>query len=190
MVSDKKKIAERKGRTFKSILIEPFKQMKFGIYVLALSLAFVSATAGLFIYAFNEQYQQVMSIFGVVDPDLRWELVTNDVFLKNAYMVIGLLAAYMAALFTVVFKLTHRYYGPLVSVERLIDNLSIGRYNSRIQVRSDDELQRLVSKLNMMAENLQKKHGHLVNEEGNPVERRSRDEEQQEEGPQSLDNAS
>ncbi|MDD1422609.1 HAMP domain-containing protein [Dolichospermum sp. ST_sed1] len=174
VANNRKQSGERKSRTFKSIIIEPFKQMKFGIYVLTLSLSFVVANAALFIYAFNQQYQQVMSLFSVVDPSVQWDFLTNDVFVTNAYLVAGLLVTYMVALFAVIFRLTHRYYGPLVSVERLVENLTQGRYNSRIQVRGSDELQRLVAKLNVLAENLEKKHGELVDEKGQKVERRNR----------------
>ncbi|MEZ4742265.1 MAG: hypothetical protein R3B45_07445 [Bdellovibrionota bacterium] len=99
----------KKGRTFGSIVIEPFKQMKFGLYVIAISITFVILAATLFVMAFNEQYQHVMEIFSVVDPDVRWDLVTNDVFYQNAKRL-GLLLFGFIAIMVIVFKLTHQLW--------------------------------------------------------------------------------
>ena len=58
-----------------------------------------------------------------------------------------------------VFKLTHRYYGPLVSIERFIDEVARGKYKNRVKIRQNDELQRLANRLNDMANSLDKRHG-------------------------------
>jgi signal transduction histidine kinase len=55
--------------------------------------------------------------------------------------------------------LTHRYYGPLVSIERFVDDMTQGRYGQRVKIRQKDELQRLTDKLNDMASALEKRHG-------------------------------
>lgn len=149
----------RPKRTLKSTLIEPFRQIRFGIYVISISVLFVIASALLFITAFNDQYQHVMGIFNIVDPNLKWELVTNAVFYKNAIRLGILLASFVVVMFGVVFRLTHRYYGPLVSIERFVEALSAGEYNKRVFIRNKDELQRLVAKLNIMADILEKRHG-------------------------------
>ena len=148
----------RPRRNLKSTLIEPFKQVKIGLYVIGISLAFVVASGAMFFYAFTEQYEHVMGIFNVVDPTLRWELVTNDVFYDNAIRIGVLFLIYISVLFSVVFSLTHRYYGPLVSVERFIDQMTRGDYAKRLKIRDKDELQDLVHKLNHMAEALDRRH--------------------------------
>lgn len=174
MSNESKSYGDRKGRTFSSMVIEPFKQMKFGIYIIAISVAFTAAAGALFMFAFNEQYQQVMSIFSVVDPNLQWELVANDVFEKNAWRLAALLFGFIAVLMIVVFKMTHKYYGPLVSVERFVDEITKGEYYSRVSIRTSDELQDLAAKLNNMAQSLENKHGSCVNESGEKIDRRRR----------------
>jgi HAMP domain-containing protein len=151
-------------RNLKSLIIEPFKQIKFGLYVIGLSVAFVGVSAAMFIMAFTEQYQHVMGIFNVVDPKLKWELVTNDVFYTNAARLGVMFFVFIAALFALVFRMTHRYYGPLVSIERFVDQMTAGDYARRCKIREKDELQRLVGKLNRMAEAMQDRHGR-----GQPV---------------------
>jgi signal transduction histidine kinase len=118
----------------------------------------------MFVLAFNEQYNHVMGIFHVVDPNLQWELVTNDVFYTNAVRVGAILALFIVVMFTVVFRLTHRYYGPVVSIERFVDQLTQGDYQVRCKIREKDELQSLVAKLNVMAESIEKRHATVVNQ--------------------------
>lgn len=149
----------RPRRNFKSTVIDPFKQIKFGLYVIGISVAFVGVSAFMFVSAFTEQYKHVMKIFNVVDPHNKWELVTNDVFMTNAVKIGILFAVFIAVLFFVVFKLTHRYYGPLVSIERFVDEFARGDYTKRAKIREKDELHSLVEKLNFMAEQIERRHG-------------------------------
>ncbi len=149
---------KRPKRTVKSVVIEPFKQIKLGIYVMAISVAFLVLASLLFVLAFAEQYQHVMDIFKIVDPEQKWELVTNRVFYMNALKLGGLFVAYLVILFAVVFRMTHRYYGPLVSIERFVSQISEGDYSRRVIIRRGDELQRLASQLNTMAARLERRH--------------------------------
>ena len=152
------KRAARPKRNPKSTLVEPFKQIKFGLYVISISIAFLCIAAWLFVSAFTQQYQHVMEIFSVVDPNQQWALVTNDVFYSNAKKLGLLFFAYLAILFTVVFRMTHRYYGPLVSIERFVHQMIDGDYRRRVVIRKGDELQKLANLLNTMAAVLEKKH--------------------------------
>lgn len=146
-------------RNLKNTLIEPFKQIKFGLYVLGLSVAFVGVSGYMFVEAFTEQYQHVMGIFNVVDPTLKWELVTNDVFRTNAIRIGILFCVFIGAMLTMIFRLTHRYYGPLVSIERFVEQITAGDYKKRCKIREKDELHDLVQKLNHMAEQIEARHG-------------------------------
>lgn len=130
-------------------------------------MTFLVASATLIAMAFFQQYGHVMEIFNVVDPSAKWELVTNDIFYANA-LKLGLLStAYVGVLFFVVFKMTHKIYGPLVGIERFVDQIAEGDYRKRVVIRRGDDLTRLASKLNRLAEALEKKHG--------TQDRRSRD---------------
>lgn len=152
-------IDSRPKRTWSSLVVEPFKQIKFGLYVIGLAVAFVALCGWMFIQAFTEQYQHVMGIFNVVDPSLKWELVTNDVFYTNAMKIGTLFVGFIGVLFYMLFRLTHRYYGPLVSIERFVEEFSNGEYHRRCKIREKDELHDLVNKLNRMAEAIEKRHG-------------------------------
>jgi signal transduction histidine kinase len=152
----------RANRDVKNTLIEPFKQFKFGVYVIGFSLAFVAATTVVFLLAFYNQYQHLMSIFNITDTKAQMELVTNDIFYSNIMRIAFVFVIFIALNFLMVFKLTHRYYGPLVSIERFVDEMTAGQYARRVKIRKGDELQRLVDKLNDMASTLERRHGPKV----------------------------
>ena len=149
---------EQSDRRLGSTIIEPFKQFKIGIYVVVLTLLFTGLALILFMYSFWQQYQHVMSIFEVVDPKMQWELITNDVFRSNVIKVFLLFSLFILIVMAVVFRITHRYYGPLISIERFVDKVADGDYSHRISIRRSDEMARLVGKLNAMATQLEQRH--------------------------------
>jgi hypothetical protein len=59
---------------------------------------------------------------------------------------------YPQATFYVAVHYTHKIYGPLVSINRFVDELVEGKTPSRLALRDGDELQDLASKLNILAE--------------------------------------
>lgn len=150
---------ERAKRNIRSTLIEPFSQIKFGLYVIGASIAFVLLVAAMFVYTFYQQYQHLMGIFNITDAKDQLQLVTNDIFYHNSIKIGLLLIGYIVGMFVLVFKLTHRYYGPLVSIERFIEEIARGKYKNRVKIRQNDELQRLATRLNDMANSLEKRHG-------------------------------
>ena len=149
----------QKDRKLRNTIIEPFKQFKIGVYIIVLTLIFIVCAGYMFMSSFWQQYQHVMSIFEVVDPNLQWEVITNDVFITNIIKIAALFLVFMLVIMAVVFRLTHRYYGPLVSIEKFVDRMTAGDYRSRVTIRKKDELVRLVNKLNLMAEHLEQRHG-------------------------------
>ena len=149
----------RQPRSLRSTLLEPFKQIKLGLYIIGISVFFVGLISLLFLQAFMQQYQQLMEIFKVVNQNTQWELLQNSVFENNISRIAIAMAAYIGSLFLIVFWATHRFYGPLVTISKFIDAIAEGDYSSRVAVRKRDELQDLCGKLNHMAESLESKHG-------------------------------
>lgn len=167
--------AERKGRSLKSLVVDPFTQIKLGVYVLAFTTIFLVSAGWLFYNSFVEQYTHVMQIFEITDPDTQWETITNDVFYANLYKIGGLFTLYALVLIATIFRITHRYHGPLISMERFAASIASGHYYKRVQVRKKDELKTLAEHLNLMAKTLEAKHGSLINEAGESLRRRTSD---------------
>jgi len=145
-------------RSLQNLLIEPFKQVRFGLYVLAITICFLLISTILMINSFFEQYNHVLSIFNVVDPHLRWEFITDSVFHENIFRLFLCFSIFVIILFSTVIKLTHRFYGPIISINRFTEELKRGNYSARIYLRKKDELQDLAKHLNELAEVLEKKN--------------------------------
>jgi signal transduction histidine kinase len=146
-------------RSSRNTVIEPFKQIRIGAYVIGISLLFIIAMIALVSFSFIQQYRHVMEIFEIVDPTAQWALITNDIFYNNAMYLGALIIAYVLVLFVVVFKTTHNVYGPLVSIERFVEQIKTGEYQKRLAIRKKDDLQDLSHALNSMASELEKRHG-------------------------------
>ena len=152
--------ANRPKRNLKTILIEPFKQIKLGLYVMLVTLGFIVVAGYFYLQAFQEQYAHVMEIFGVVEEATKEQVVVNDIFLRNRIKLAVVFVVYVGLMFWVIFRSTHKYYGPLVSIERFVKQMKAGNYSQRVSIRKGDELGRLVESLNEMATCLQKRHGN------------------------------
>ena len=72
-----------------------------------------------------------------------------------------LLSASLLSVFSLVagILLSHRFFGPLVSIKRQIASLREGQYSSRLQLRSTDELTEVKDSLNDLAAALEARHG-------------------------------
>ena len=139
------------------IYIEPFKQFKLGVYIIVITSLFIIFSSFVIINFFISQYQHVMDIFNISKPGAQWDLIVNDIFYRNAFWLVGIYLLYIFVMLIFIFKVTHRYYGPLVGIKRFINNLIKGDYSCRVSIRKNDELQYLVQHLNQLAETLEKK---------------------------------
>ncbi len=154
------KQAKQSRRSLHKLLIAPFKQVRFGLYILLITVSFLFLTGLILINSFLEQYQHVLGIFNVVDPHLRWELIADDIFYTNLTRLIVCLGIFVLVIFSTVIRLTHRFYGPILSINRFAEDLKRGNYSARIKLRRRDELQDVAKKLNELAEILEKKKSH------------------------------
>ena len=102
-----------------------------------------------------------MDIFSVSSVEGQVELVTNRIFIENALGIGAFVLVFLAVMLAVLLKMTHRYYGPIIAISRLVDSITEGDYSRRVVLRKDDELQELALKLNKMAEVLEKRHERL-----------------------------
>lgn len=169
----------RQSRSLSSMVIEPFSQLKFGVYVIVICLLFLVGAGLLFHNSFLEQYKHVLAIFEVTDPEMQWEVISNNIYIENLRNLALLFLVFIAVMMAVVFRMTHKYYGPLVSIKRFASSIESGKYFSRVSVRKGDELIEIAESLNAMAQELEKKHGSMVNAEGEAIRRRASDSDNQ-----------
>lgn len=145
-----------KRRTFRAYLVEPFKQIRFGLHVVFVSLSFSAIFAYVFVQAFQEQYQHVFELYNAAEMA---DLFKTDVFERNRDKLAISIIAFVVTTLYVVIRRTHRMYGPMISMMRFVSELKKGNYAVRIHVRERDDFHNFVSELNALAVELQKKHG-------------------------------
>jgi hypothetical protein len=167
-----------KRRSLSAYLVEPFKQIRFGLHVVSLCMVFVTLLAYLYTMAFREQYEQVVDFFKVAESE---DLVNNDVFMKNGYIIGATLILFVLSMMFLVVRRTHKMYGPMISIMRFVSELSRGNYGVRIHIRQKDDFQNLVTKLNELASILHSKYGNKPGEkmpELDSLDQRAKDSEE------------
>lgn len=92
--------------------------------------------------------------------------ISND---KNAITVLenflnqishlSIIAIFLSGILTIFLWLyySHKTFGPLVPIQRFIQELKSGEYQKRVVLRKNDQLQHLATELNALAENLEEK---------------------------------
>lgn len=156
----------KRRRSLRAYLVEPFQQIRFGLHVALVSIAFAMALSWVVIIAFYEQYQQVVELFQVADSAA---LLQNDVFYRNGAVIAVTVMLFVGVMLFVVVRRTHRMYGPIVSILRFINELKRENYSVRIHIREKDDFQMLVLRLNELAEVLHTRHGKTTHEAEKPA---------------------
>lgn len=132
-----------------SILIEPYKQLRFGLMFLLVNMIFSVLIFLGFSYYLWEIYEAVVTYFKL-DP--AESLVTLEKLAQPAFVGLALLAAFIGTTLVLSARYTHQIFGPLVSIRRFIDELLAGKNPAPIKLRASDQLQDLAARLNALAE--------------------------------------
>lgn len=139
-------------------LVKPFQQIRFGLYVITVFFFYLVLLAGVLVWAFRAQYLQVSEWFSVAASEMP-DLLLNDVSQKAAWIVGGVLLAFIGTMLQVIIRRTHRMYGPMISIHRFVDEIKRGNYSARVRTRAADDFQDLAAHLNEMAAHLHERHG-------------------------------
>jgi signal transduction histidine kinase len=142
-----------KGRRggVRSKLVEPYFQIKLGLMFIVVNLIFSVLIAGVVSWVLSDIFGAVKTYFQLAGDDATLTLGK----LSTPMFVIGTMVfGFIATTFYVAVHYTHKIYGPLVSINRFVDDMLEGRVPSRLALRDGDELQDLASKLNTLADKL------------------------------------
>jgi hypothetical protein len=146
-----KKIQGRRGG-LKALLVEPFEQIKLGLIFLALNLVFSVLSLGVFTYYLYDIYKALSVYFKLSEQE---SVLTAAKFAVPALVGGVLFVVFVAATLFFSIRYTHAIYGPLVSINRFLDELLAGKSPQSITLRESDQLQDLAAKLNRVAERLE-----------------------------------
>jgi hypothetical protein len=136
------------GRRTK-ILIEPYQQIRFGLMFLFLNFIFSALVLGVFGYYMWDMFSAIRELFLLKDPQLQ---MVASKFAVPAAIGLTLVIGFVIATFYFATHYTHQIYGPLVSIRKFLDQIIAGDNPQAIRIKKTDQLQDLVSRLNIIAQ--------------------------------------
>lgn len=136
----------RKG--VKSLLVEPYKQVKLGLMFLLVNLVFSVLIVTVFGYFLWDIYRTISTYFHLTEQE---SILTMGKFAWPAIIGGSLIGLFVLTTLLVSIRYTHEIYGPLVSIHRFLDDVLEGRKPHNLQLRESDQLKDLATKLNKVA---------------------------------------
>jgi hypothetical protein len=154
------KIQGRRGG-IRSLLVEPFEQIKLGLIFLGLNIVFSLLCLSVFTYYLYDIYKAMAVYFKLSDAE---SILTANKFAVPAVVGLSMFTVFVLATLFVSIRYTHAIYGPLISINRFLDELLAGQPPQMITLRETDQLRDLAEKLNRVAERLEtgQRSGPLV----------------------------
>ena len=140
-------------RSFENILVKPRAQLRYAFVLFGAGLLMMVMIVSYLLLSFNKTIETLHATYqidAVVIDRLQMSLYSTLV------MVIIFGAVIAAVTISIGIALSHRIFGPVVPIQRHIQSLIEGRYESRLNLRKNDEFQELMSSLNTLAESLEK----------------------------------
>lgn len=144
-------MVKSKGRRggVKSMLVEPYLQVKLGLMFIIVNIIFSILIFGVLTWYVWDVFGALRSYFELTGQDAG---VAMDK-LQFPLLFIGMLVlAFVGTTIYVAVQYTHQIYGPLVSINRFLDDALEGRQPGRLALRESDQLHELATKLNLLLE--------------------------------------
>lgn len=133
------------------LLIEPYKQLRFGISFLLVNLVFSTLMILVFGYYLWDVFGAITEYFKL-DPNES--MVTAKKFMVPAIAGLSLYILFIISTLYMSVHYTHQMYGPLVSIRRFVDEILAGKNPAPIKLRAKDQLHDLVDRLNLLSDSL------------------------------------
>ncbi|NRA65482.1 MAG: hypothetical protein HRU19_13425 [Pseudobacteriovorax sp.] len=141
-------------RRLANYLLEPFIQVKLGLYAILLALIFCFGMIWLVYETFHRFYDLILEL-----TDLREEVTT----ILNSFMgdmlfwsSVGTSVYFILTVAMSIFY-THRLIGPTYAFRRHVKELTRGNYKSRVCLRKSDAFAELAEDLNDLAATMENK---------------------------------
>ncbi|MES2855648.1 MAG: hypothetical protein V4692_07285 [Bdellovibrionota bacterium] len=146
----------RDQRDINNIFVNPRQQLKYAFIFFGGAIGLMCLYIVFFLYYLNSTIGSLANTFAI-SPEVA-ESLSRAIFTASISLL-----AFSGTLTLIMFAagiaLSHRLFGPMVSINRLIDQLVAGDYKARGSLRKKDEWHDVMDRLNTLAENLEAKHG-------------------------------
>lgn len=132
---------------FSSIIVEPYMQVKLGLFILILNLVFACSIATVFYYYVTDIFDALSLYFKLDEAEslVTWEKLRLPLLVCGSLLII-----FLALTLFVTARYTHQIYGPLVSINKFLDNALAGKKPELLKLRSSDQLNELAEKINAL----------------------------------------
>lgn len=144
-------MAQNKGRRggVKSMLVEPYIQVKLGLMFIVVNLIFSVLIFGVVAW-------YVWDVFGALTTYFQLTGQESSIAMSKLQIpliIISILVfGFVATTFYVAVNYTHKIYGPMVSINRFLDDVLEGNRPKLLALREGDQLQELANKLNQLVD--------------------------------------
>lgn len=143
-------------RRLRNFLVSPKVQLKYGAYFVFVSVITLVLIA-------IPGYLSLSKLLGTLAEVYRFDPQATELIRRSllSWLTLAVFNAVVIAFvaFNVGVFLTHRIFGAIVPIRRLIGDLMRGDYKARVNLRAQDELHELADDLNALAERLDQKFG-------------------------------
>lgn len=134
---------------FRSIIVEPYLQVKLGMFILLLNFIFAGVIGGVFYYYLMDIYGALNMYFNLAEADsvVTWGKLSTPLIICGSLVFL-----FMATTLYITVKYTHKIYGPLVSIHKFLDQALAGEKPDPLKLRASDQLNDLAEKINKLYE--------------------------------------
>lgn len=147
-----KKTSQRRILNF---LLEPYTQMRMGVYANLAALIFITAVSAVVYVQLNDFFAIVLEATELEDEVFS----IAQTYLSDSITWLFILAVlFMCSNLLISILFTHKMVGPAYALRRHIRGLISGAYDSRTFLRRGDLMQELAVELNRLSEQLESKH--------------------------------
>jgi HAMP domain-containing protein len=151
---DSQKDSTRGGadrRTLKGMLVRPRQQLRFTFLFMGGGMLVLTLFIGVIMFSLNRTLVSLELAYGL-DPEMAATIRSSlNTTMGITFMLSAVLAAFS---FILGIQMSHRIFGPIVPIVKHVEELSAGRYSSRIKLRESDEFKEVQDALNSLAEKL------------------------------------
>jgi len=132
---------------FKSVLVEPYVQIRLGMYVIIMNLVFSLAFVGVFVYYVLDMFLALSLYFKLDEAEslITWSKVSYPLILCGIIVL-----CFVVLTFYITVKYTHKIYGPLVNIHSFLDQVLSGENPAPLKLRASDQLNDLAEKINAL----------------------------------------
>ncbi|HVK61452.1 MAG TPA: hypothetical protein VM432_07875 [Bdellovibrionales bacterium] len=143
-------------RDLSNIFVNPRQQLKYSFVFFGGAIGLMCLYIIFFLYYLSSTIASLANTFAV-SPDVAQDL--NRSILTASIALIAFSVTLTFVMFAAGIALSHRIFGPMIPIKRLIEQLRAGDYKARGSLRKKDEWHDVMDGLNDLAEKLERKHG-------------------------------